>query len=235
MNPDAKVWRYMSLSRFIWLLQNRQLWMARADRLEDPWECAVTGAEMSYLAARHPITPIGEEDEGIGGRIDRITKLWRASTFINCWCAREEESHALWRVFCGANEGVAIRSNWQKLNDIAQGLRVIPVDYEGYARVRTPNQDKVSMRKRKMFDYEHEVRIIAYADDVNVNLTAEEAGMRLQFNPGDFINEIVIHPEADQSFHQVVSGIVETYAPDLQDRVAWSSMREQPPMVMIEQ
>jgi hypothetical protein len=33
-----KVWRYMSFPKFAWLLQKKQLWLARADLLGDPWE-----------------------------------------------------------------------------------------------------------------------------------------------------------------------------------------------------
>jgi hypothetical protein len=38
--PDEleKVWRYMNFSRFVWMLQTKQLWLSRADLLGDPWE-----------------------------------------------------------------------------------------------------------------------------------------------------------------------------------------------------
>ncbi|MEH2528001.1 hypothetical protein V1288_005910 [Bradyrhizobium sp. AZCC 2176] len=36
MDPDQKVWRYLGFFRFMWMLQRRQLWLARADKLEDP-------------------------------------------------------------------------------------------------------------------------------------------------------------------------------------------------------
>jgi hypothetical protein len=41
-NPVSadRVWRYMTFSRFVWLLQNKQLWLSRADLLGDPWELA---------------------------------------------------------------------------------------------------------------------------------------------------------------------------------------------------
>jgi hypothetical protein len=33
-----KVWRYMSLPRFIWMLQRRALYFARSDLMGDPFE-----------------------------------------------------------------------------------------------------------------------------------------------------------------------------------------------------
>jgi hypothetical protein len=54
MGPDQKVWRYLGFSRFMWMLQRRQLWLARADKLEDPWELAITGEEIEYLSGAIP-------------------------------------------------------------------------------------------------------------------------------------------------------------------------------------
>jgi hypothetical protein len=47
---DAKVWRYMKFSRFIWLLQKKQLWMSRADRLGDSWELSLTVSAKILMA-----------------------------------------------------------------------------------------------------------------------------------------------------------------------------------------
>jgi hypothetical protein len=56
-----KVWRYMSFARFVWLLQKRQLWLARADLLSDPWEIAnrvvpdekILGRTLAWEPERH--------------------------------------------------------------------------------------------------------------------------------------------------------------------------------------
>jgi len=44
--PDGgqKVWHYMSFSRFVWLLQKKQRWLSRADRLGDLWEISLAGS-----------------------------------------------------------------------------------------------------------------------------------------------------------------------------------------------
>ncbi len=38
VHHDQKISRYMSFSRFLWLLQQKRLWLARVDKLDDPWE-----------------------------------------------------------------------------------------------------------------------------------------------------------------------------------------------------
>jgi hypothetical protein len=116
MDENQTVWRYMGFSRFLWMIQRHRIWLSRADKLDDPWELQLTQAEIDFLVSRHPMTPIGEpERETALARTKRITALWRTTTFISCWCANHHESHALWRVFCGPKEGVAVRTTWGKL------------------------------------------------------------------------------------------------------------------------
>jgi hypothetical protein len=232
MEDDQKLWRYMSFSRFMWMLQHRQLWLSRTDRLEDPWECAVTGEEISRLMARAPI-PQPDDTETAVERIKRITELWRTSTFVNCWCARDQESHALWRVFCAQQEGVAITTDAGTLSAIAQNIPVVPVDYVDYdGRPRTPTLEKVSIRKRQMFNYEHEVRLIAHNDTPNPRLIKGEFGFQLEFDPDILVKSIVVHPEADESFYEVVLAAVDTYVSELRGRTSWSSMRDRPPIIL---
>jgi hypothetical protein len=233
MDPAQRLWRYLGFSRFLWLLQRRQLWLAPADRL-DPWELALTNDEIAYLIQRHPIPSFdGQSPETPLGRTKRITELWRKTTFINCWCANHHESHALWRVFCGPNEGIAIQTTWEKLSQLAHNLHLVEVDYTGYdGKVRTPQLEKVSIRKRHMFEYENEVRIVAHDDTVNANLIRDEFGYRLPFDPATLVEAVVVHPEADESFYDVVVQAVDTYAPAIKDRVRWSSMKEAPPHIV---
>jgi hypothetical protein len=233
MFDDSKVWRYMSFSRFMWLLQNRQLWMSRADKLEDPWELAITQEEIDYLAARAPITPLGQKrEESFAERNKRINELWRTTTYVNCWCALEYESHALWRVFCGPHEGIAIQTSWLKLTEVADNLQIAEVVY-GYDsfKIRTPQLGTAVLRKRQMFEYENEVRIIVHNDSPNASVIKGEFGCQLPFDPEQSLDEVVIHPEADQSFIEVVVSAVDKYSHSLRDRVVWSTMRERPPLL----
>src|SRR5580658_10265948 len=104
MSNDAeKVWRYMSFSRFVWLLQKKRLWLSRADRLGDPWEISLAGDQLQHVIGRDPISPIGEpKAESAVLRSARIIKQWRQEIFVNCWNSSDYESHALWRIYCGS-------------------------------------------------------------------------------------------------------------------------------------
>ena len=58
---DVSIWRYMDLAKFIWILQKKALFFARADQLGDPYEGHYTEPYVESLdhsadlAARHII------------------------------------------------------------------------------------------------------------------------------------------------------------------------------------
>ena len=94
-DETTRVWRYMSFSRFLWLLQNNKLWLARADTLNDPWELAIAGEQLEFVISRHPQPSITRDFEGPREtaieRVKRISTLWRSNIFVNCWSASEHE------------------------------------------------------------------------------------------------------------------------------------------------
>jgi hypothetical protein len=230
IDKTTKVWRYMSFSRFVWLLQKGQLWLSRADLLGDPWEISLAGDQLAHVISRHPLTTLpltAEKRETAMQRSERIIRTWRQQTFINCWSASDHESHALWRIYCESFEGVAIQTTLAKLKASVGGLSVVPVIYEiPGSRNQTPSHIDLSTKKRLMFAYENEVRIIHYVEE---RLESIIPGYGLDWDVGNCVESIRIHPEADYSFMDTVTATVERYAPTLKDKVAWSAMNARPP------
>ena len=77
-----------------------------------------------------------------------------------------------------------------------------------------------------MFAYEHEVRILHVCDD---DAPTFPAGFGQPWNPEQYVESIWVHPEADQAFMDTVTATVATYAPTLNEKVAWSAMNAKPP------
>jgi hypothetical protein len=224
-----KMWRYMKFSRFLWLLQRKQLWLSRADLLGDPWEITLAGDQLQLVIDRHPSTTLSlssAPSESAMERVRRIIPKWRQTTYINCWCASEHESHALWRVYCGATEGVALETNYSKLIASLDGQQLCKVSYENPgSNQKTPTLGDLVTKKRPMFEYEHEFRI--WKTDTEAS---EAPGLPIGWHPEEHLVSIRVHPEADDSFKQTVVAAVAHYAPALRDRVLWSDMRDPPPV-----
>jgi hypothetical protein len=144
---------------------------------------------------------------------------------VNCWCASDHESYALWRIFCG-KEGIAIQTTFEGLQISAAGLGVYPIDYGPIgAAKRTPTRLDLVTKKRLMFDYEREIRIVLEKEEFEAVL-----GHTMDWDPSTHINAVFIHPEADEAFFQTAVDIVDRYAPKLRSRTQWSAMKEQPPL-----
>jgi hypothetical protein len=223
----------MSFSRFMWLLQKQSLWLSRVDMLDDEWEMALAGAQLDHALSRHPITPSVNVDqpESAIERARRITSLWRKTTFVNCWSGLGPESHALWRIFCGSSEGVAIRTTLLALKQGVPRLSVVRVQYREPGALRvTPTRDDLVSIKRKSFEYETEIRLVATDETSDPAMIQWETGLQVPFDFEKTIHGIVVHPAADQSFFDTVADAVDHYGPSLVHRVAWSHMREKPPL-----
>lgn len=53
--PDAtRIWRYMDVGRFLALLENKALYFAGRQELEDPWEGEHPAALKEYFAEAYP-------------------------------------------------------------------------------------------------------------------------------------------------------------------------------------
>jgi hypothetical protein len=228
-----KVWRYLKFSRFVWLLQKKQLWLSRSDLLGDPWEVSLAGDQLKHVISRHPMTTLpltGVKRETAVVRAKRIIPLWRRQLFVNCWSNADHESHALWRVYCGSAEGIAIQTTLPKLQASVGQIPVLKVSYEiPGSRKQTPTRLDLVTKKRPMFAYEQEVRIVLSTENEKADTETEVGGKALDWNPQENVESIRVHPEADGAFMETVKAVVQGYAPALKDSVAWSDMNAAPP------
>lgn len=232
-DDDQNVWRYMSFSRFAWMLMKKELWLSRVELLEDRWEGHLTTEQLNFVVSRHPGTfldvPQDEPSETALERAERITRWHRARTFVNCWSASDHESHALWRIYCPSSEGVAIQTTLRRLRASVQGLPVRFVDYAPRGD-RTPNVDDMVIQKRPMFAYESEVRVVLVSDLTDKpNPEREVVGTGLPWDLEGVVESVRVHPDSDYSFIETVTDIVRQYAPKLADHVAYSAMATRPP------
>ena len=139
----------------------------------------------------------------------------------------KHESNALWKIYCKDKDGVVLKTKYNKLSLIKGQYSLHPVTYqEPGSNNSTPTNSDLATKKRPVFSYEEEVRIIYF--DKN-NETGATDGVRLEFDFDNLIESVVVHPEADTSFFGTVKTIVDTYAPNFAGRVEWSDMKLSPP------
>lgn len=228
-NMMAKLWRYMDLMKFIYLLDQQRLYLPRADSLEDQHEGA-TPLEQRRL----------EENSGIRKSVplEKFYRQQRKCTFISCWSHQETESHALWRVFCGPDQGVVVFTRYYNLVKLlpqneSLNVEVGLVDY-GREEPIPSNTLIPFFRKRRGFAYEEEARLVVNmqrcrdAQGLDEKLSRVPRSLEKRVNLTEFIEGIRVHPDSSAAYQKTVQTVLRKFAPELLDLLKPSEMATRP-------
>jgi hypothetical protein len=216
---DRPVWHYMTLAKFIALLDTQALYFCRLDCLSDEYE----GALPRRWRRGHRALRRDAEEEA---------RRLRQSCFVNCWNMSDDESEALWRLYGAQDASVAIRSTYDELLDVARrnegvllGL-ITYLDYETEGLPPAPDGLARVMHKRRAFRHEEEVRFVKLLEPAGED---GPAGLDVPVDLERLVRGIYIDPYAAEWFEKVVRAVVDRFAAPLGERITWSSMKTDPP------
>jgi hypothetical protein len=227
-DQDAKIWRFMSFARYLWLLESRALFFARASSFEDTFEGAKTQAT---IEARERFPPRKRQRVLLGG-----SDMARDLTFINCWHMNNYESQGMWKLYVQGVEGVAIQSRFAILEKC---LRENPREDDIYVGcVKYIDYEKEGMcddwitpfiYKRHSFRHESEVRAIMFPrrrPACAVNREDLRPGVSVEINLDSLIQAVYVSPYAPPWLQTLTSTISERYG--LRAPVRASDLRAEP-------
>jgi hypothetical protein len=256
MDPGTHMWRYLSLDAVIETVRDWKLRFTRVDKFRDSFEGSVPkqtrddqvvlfgGAYhmLTSVAAWHPSGAMSlPEREDPWERTTRLRHAKRRSTYACCWAAGDE-SEPLWRLYCEPGKGVALRTTMAQLEKSVapHDLYISPIKYRPYREGPSFDDDlDPFMNKRQEFSAENEVRLLK-VDDAQFGAlmskppptTAElPEHLYLDWQAADTIVEIVLSPDAEESFEQAARAGIEAVDASLRDRVILSVLnpRRYPP------
>ena len=247
--PDnnQKIWRYMDFSKYVDLLTTRELHFARADKLEDPYDCSAMqffGEPYKQLSSANPQ---GKE------RTRQVNTFGRLFVYLNCWHMNDVESAALWRLYSeNKYETIAIQSTFEKLDSEIKlkwprdGIFISKVKYEpenaGEPLDEIPGGKLYTalgweniIYKRPSFAHEEELRAFIYqrVDKLKEVQLRNEAHLeklkkerpeyiRIKITPSDLIEKVYVSPHAKDLFVELVKNV----SGELKDRVQKSDLYE---------
>lgn len=203
IDDNTIIWRYFDSSKFKDLLETSEIFLCRADKLQesDPYEGTFDLRSHLHLeVAKQILMPPQIEELSKQGFLEIYKKY-----FINCWCINEDESYLMWRSY--ANEGFAIKTTIGKLKKSLknENLVIDKIHYYSLKELKDlgiknqkgcndePSKDPFELmflRKLNFFQDEKELRIIL--SDFESQTVREE--IRLKCNLSDLIEEIYISP-----------------------------------------
>lgn len=125
---DTRLWRYMSLDKYLFLVSRSQLYFCRVDKLPDPWEGAPPISLIEFLRSNDSV------DEESVNRMSGTYRNLSRSTFVSCWHANENESAAMWDQYGRHNAAIAVVSKVGNVTNSMTNSKFDRVVYHGRVR-----------------------------------------------------------------------------------------------------
>jgi hypothetical protein len=182
--PDAKIWKYMDLAKFLSLLTTSSLYFASPAQFQDlsegtlPKSHAAAMSKMLQDTAVNPILRVREEfaalsphalkefDHLVQKRANDQPRAQREATLrfgVNCWHKSEYESEAMWKLYSSSGQSVAVESTIGQLRASLGNREGIVIDSVRYADfdkdpIEKGHKHYALFMKRASFEYEKELR-----------------------------------------------------------------------------
>ena len=227
--PDnAVLWRYMDFTKFVSLLDQRALYFSRADKLGDPFEGSLS--QVNQLMRPFLLMQQGVPQDDIPQLVETISSAMSMMPrlgVVNCWHENNYESEAMWKLYAGRQDGVAIKTTFEKLAgslECEDDIYIGKVNYVDYDSTFIPEGNALMtlLTKRNSFEHEREVRTIA----LNIPSSDNNVGRYYEVNLTTLIGEILVAPQAPGWFSELVNSVVTRY--ELQVPVRASTLAAAP-------
>ena len=236
---SATLWRYMNFQKFVSALEENALFFTRSDKLGDPFEGSFSRLNEAlipkYLKDSIPddLFPKDTIDFVLNSQ-RRFHKENRRFTLVNCWHENEIESQAMWRLYSRGQDGIAIKTTFERLKDSFTSRepvhigRVNYVDYETHA-TDEENLFAAFLDKRISFGHEREVRAIVMKLPPPKDLVTEsgqiikdasldyetdicDVGINVDVDIEMLIQEVLVDARAEDWFVELVKAIALKYS-----------------------
>lgn len=120
LEPDQKIWRYMSCDKFVDFLTKRTLYCRRLDKLPDCLEGLYSAG--NFRGRTNVMQAIFDGYNIKGDHEEMVFQSipMRMHHFVNCWHINGAESRTMWALYSPAPESVVVVSRAGLLTEYAQ-------------------------------------------------------------------------------------------------------------------
>jgi hypothetical protein len=214
---SQKLWRFIDFTKYIDLLDRRELYFCRLDNFEDPYEGAFPTNQVEFET------------------VIQATNHVKQFNFVNCWHMNDFESAAMWSIYLKNHNGVAIQTTFEKLkssfDETHEDIHLSIIKYHDYnqkSQNELINENPWSLGssgstinpqifKRTSFDYERELRAIYIDMPIERDLEKVKKrnlghGKSIKVNLEKLIEKIYIAPKADTWFKDLVISVTAKYS-----------------------
>ena len=247
---DYKIWRYMSLDKFIDLLESKTLYFTKLEdyRKSDPFEGYQPKIVVENLAKilkmRHQkfVNSIGHlaDNPEVKQSLSDLNlcyestyKILCKNIMVNCWHLNNDESEAMWKLYSENQKGVCIQSTVNNLihsfsnQSDKINIKIGKVTYIDFFddnleinSCMIDNDPLTPLFKRTSYSHENELR--AYITPNNDDNVQEN---NIPIDTKKLIDNIYISPFANNLFYSIVRTISRLYGIE-DDKIIKSKLLE---------
>ncbi len=206
----SKVWKYMNIAKFLYLLKSHKLYFSKVTKFDDPFEGVVGEATRRYRKSGQT----EEMQNSIKYLFDKYEKEAKNS-FVNCWHVNDYENLAMWQIYADLESGIAIQSDFRSLIkaikekniEYKETLYRDKVQYVDFEKEKTVIFKPVMplFYKRKSFEHEKELRI------VRLNTLPADNGWCIDVNLISLIKKVYVAPKAPDYYKEAVEELINKY------------------------
>ena len=221
-NPT--LWRYLSFSKFLDLINTSALYFCRLDKFSDPLECTQPNGSFDFAMGTNNPWQMYEREY-----LNAHLYMLKQMTFVSCWHINETENVFMWDNYAAqqGNEGVAIKTDLNAIKTVLSevdrritDMVVSYVDFQTYyMNYFMANPFDFISVKDLSFSLENELRLITFEekypdideDDVicRNKIYCEHIGEHIHVDLNKLIHCIYLSPNSTQRFEELIKNLLE--------------------------
>jgi hypothetical protein len=210
---NAVLWRFMTFSKFVAMLEDGALWFSRPDHLNDPFEAGPSSEEFEATVASPSIdvNRLGDSSESRSFDEQVATHSLEFTTYVlkmhvvNCWHHSAVEPQFMWRMYASDDEGIAIRTTFGSLMSALRSECPVRAGTVHYGDIGISHGTNRLFRKRAGYSAEQEVRLVCLPGlQQSTPYNAAPVGVNVPVDLNVLIEEVVVAPDAPNWFEVLV-------------------------------
>jgi hypothetical protein len=214
---DQKFWRYMDLAKFVSMLEQKALWLARADAFRDRHEGRFPD-DMRRLIEKS-YEGFDDDDDSPVKDADDFQDYLVKNTFISCWHENLDENMVMWEIYGRDNNALAVQTTVGRISRsistsgiTGHSLLLKKVAYQKASEISgNLLYEDCFFIKRPHFFFEKEVRVsLDTYSRMNPSKNTPH-GHKLPANINELVETVMVHPDSSEWFVNVVNSIVKKY------------------------
>jgi len=230
----------MDLTKFVWMLHRRALYLSRASAMNDPYEGYYTQkmapseeseerfVRMMLSRRTHP--PLDEQTT-----VNELRSFYRRFLnkdglkvttdvfYVSCWHMNEEESSAMWKLYTSHGDSVCVKSTYNQLSqELPEHCYLGCINYIDFQAEIFDVYDFLNfvVHKRKSFEHERELRAVINIGEatnrgLSYTLINDSNAVVVPINLSRVVNEVYVSPDAKPPFLEVVQQLISKYDLDV--------------------